>query len=82
MFPFVLLITVQLFFIKLFENKEIEIFKYSGLKNSNILKILSIFSMITGIFVILVFYGFSSNLKSIYLEFKSFTQVTENILLY
>ena len=37
MFPFILLITVQLFFIKLFENKEIEIFKYSGLKNSSII---------------------------------------------
>ena len=42
MFPFILLITIQLFFIKLFENKEIEIFKYSGLKNSSILNILSI----------------------------------------
>ncbi len=71
MFPFILLITVQLFFIKLFENKEIEIFKYSGLKNSSILKILSILSIITGIFVITVFYSFSSNLKNIYLEFKS-----------
>ena len=37
MFPFIFLITTQLFFIKLFENKEIEIFKYSGLKNSKIL---------------------------------------------
>ncbi len=71
MFPFILLITVQLFFIKLFENKEIEIFKYSGLKNSSILKILSTLSIITGIFVISVFYSFSSNLKNIYLEFKS-----------
>ena len=32
MFPFIFLITTQLFFIKLFHNKEIEIFKYSGLK--------------------------------------------------
>ncbi len=71
MFPFILLITVQLFFIKLFENKEIEIFKYSGLKNSNILKILSILSLITGIIIITIFYSFSSNLKNIYLEFKS-----------
>ncbi len=71
MFPFILLITVQLFFIKLFENKEIDIFKYSGLKNSSILKILSILSIITGIFIISVFYSFSSNLKNIYLEFKS-----------
>ncbi len=71
MFPFIMLITIQLFFIKLFENKEIEIFKYSGLKNSTIIKILSILSIITGIFIITIFYSFSSNLKNIYLEFKS-----------
>ncbi len=71
MFPFIMLITIQLFFIKLFENKEIEIFKYSGLKNSSILKILSVLSIISGIFIITVFYSFSSNLKNIYLEFKS-----------
>ena len=71
MFPFILLITVQLFFIKLFESKEIEIFKYSGLKNSKILTILSFLSILTGIFVITVFYNFSSNLKNIYLEIKS-----------
>ncbi len=71
MFPFILLITIQLFFIKLFENKEIEIFKYSGLKNSTILSIISILSFITGIFVVTIFYNFSSNFKNIYLEFKS-----------
>ena len=37
MFPFIILLTTQLTFIKLFENQEIEIFKYSGLKNSKIL---------------------------------------------
>ncbi len=58
MFPFILLITVQLFFVKLFDNKEIEIFKYSGLKNSTIIKILSILSITTGIFIITVFYSF------------------------
>ena len=71
LFPFILLITIQLFFIKFFENKEIEVFKYSGLKNSSILYILSILSMITGLFVITVFYNLSSNLKNIYLEIKS-----------
>ena len=71
MFPFILLITVQLFFIKLFESKEIEIFKYSGLKNSKILTILSFLSIVTGIFVITIYYNFSSNLKNIYLEVKS-----------
>ena len=71
LFPFILLITIQLFFIKFFENKEIEVFKYSGLKNSSILYILSILSVITGLFVVTVFYNLSSNLKNIYLEIKS-----------
>ena len=71
MFPFVLLIAIQLFFIKIFENKEIEIFKYSGLKNSKIIIILSNLSLITGILVVSIFYNFSSNLKNIYLNLKS-----------
>ncbi len=71
MFPFILLITVQLLFIKLFENKEIEIFKYSGLKNTKILIIICSLSLITGVFLISIFYNLSSNLKNIYLELKS-----------
>ena len=71
MFPFIFLITTQLFFIKLFENKEIEIFKYSGLKNTKILSILSIISFITSLLIITLFYNLSSNLKNIYLELKS-----------
>ena len=71
MFPFILLITIQLFFIKIFENKEIDIFKYSGLRNSNILFILGVLSLITGVFVISIFYNFSSNLKNVYLDLKS-----------
>tara|TARA_A100001015_G_scaffold297025_1_gene378012 strand:+ start:547 stop:1416 length:870 start_codon:yes stop_codon:yes gene_type:complete len=66
-----MLITVQLSFIKLFENQEIEIFKYSGLKNSKILSIISLLSLFTGAVVILIFYNLSSNLKNIYLEIKS-----------
>ena len=71
LFPFILLITVQLFFIKFFENKEIDIFKYSGLKNSTILYILSALSILTGVLIITAFYHLSSNLKNIYLEIKS-----------
>ncbi len=71
MFPFILLITIQLFFIKIFENKEIEIFKYSGLKNSKILYILGILSIATGIVVTILFYNLSSNLKNFYLGLKS-----------
>ncbi len=71
MFPFIFLITSQLFFIKLLNNNELNTLKYSGLKNSNILKILTIISFITSIFIIFAFYNFSSNLKNIYLELKS-----------
>ena len=71
MFPFILLITTQLFFIKLFNNNEIEIFKYSGLKNTKILAILSIITIFTGIIIVTLFYNFSSNFKNIYLKLKS-----------
>ncbi len=71
MFPFIFLISTQLFFIKLSENKEIEIFKYSGLKNISILSILSIISFLIGLLITLIFYNFSSSLKNFYLELKS-----------
>ncbi len=71
MFPFIFLISTQLFFITLFNNNEIEIFKYSGLKNSKILFIVSVLSFLSGLLIVAVFYNFSSNLKNFYLELKS-----------
>jgi lipopolysaccharide export system permease protein len=71
MFPFIFLISTQLFFVKLFENKELDIFKYSGLKNTNVLIILSTISFITAFLITILFYNFSSSLKNIYLELKS-----------
>ena len=71
MFPFIFFITTQLFFIKLFDNNEIEILKYSGLKNIKILGFLAIISFITGILITLLFYNFSSNLKNFYIDLKS-----------
>ena len=71
MFPFIFLIATQLFFIKLLENKELDIFKYSGLKNISILKIITTISFLTGLLITLIYYNFSSTLKNIYLELKS-----------
>ena len=71
MLPFIFLLTTQLFYINLFNNKEIEIFKYSGLKNSKILNIIGVLSLIFGILITSLFYNFSSSLKNIYLELKS-----------
>ena len=70
-FPFIFLISTQLFFIKLFNNDEIQIFKYSGLKNSKILMIVSFISLLISIIIISLFYNTSSNLKNFYLELKS-----------
>ena len=70
-FPFIILISTQLFFIKLFNNNEIQVFKYSGLKNSKILIIISFITFLLGILIITLFYNTSSNLKNLYLELKS-----------
>jgi len=71
MFPFIFLISTQFFFIKLFNNNELEVFKYSGLKNSSILIFLSAISFVIGVIIITIFYNFSANFKNFYLEKKS-----------
>tara|TARA_Y100000768_G_scaffold306336_1_gene240346 strand:- start:234 stop:1241 length:1008 start_codon:yes stop_codon:yes gene_type:complete len=71
MSPFIFLIAIQIFFIKLFDNSELVTLKYSGLKNSKIINILIILTFTTGILIITIFYYFSSNFKNLYLELKS-----------
>ena len=71
MFPFIFLISTQLFFITLFSNNQLSIFKYSGLKNSKILIIISFMSFILGMLIITLFYSFSSSLKNFYLDLKT-----------
>ena len=70
MLPFIFLITTQLFFIKLFNNNEIEIFKYSGLKNTSILQIFCIITIISGTFLTVALYNFSATFQNFYLEKK------------
>ena len=71
MFPFIFLIGTQFFFLKLFNNDEINIFKYSGLKNIKIISILSISSFLIGIITITIFYSLSSNLQHYYIQIKN-----------
>ena len=71
MFPFIFLIATQFFFLKLFNNNEIHIFKYSGLKNIKIINIISFVSFFIGILTITVFYSLSSNLQHYYLQVKN-----------
>ena len=51
MFPFIFLIGTQVFFVNLFTDNQINIFKYSGLKNSKILMIL----------VLITFFSWANN---------------------
>ena len=71
MFPFIFLISTQFFFIKLFNNNEINIFKYSGLRNFKIISIVGSLSLVLGFVIIFLFYNLSSNLQSYYLEIKN-----------
>ena len=71
MFPFIFLISTQFFFNTLFTNNEMNIFKYSGLKNTKIFSILAITTFFVGILIISIFYNLSSNLKNLYLGLKS-----------
>ena len=71
MFPFIFLISTQLFFNTLFTYDEMNIFKYSGLKNTKIFSILSFTIFFVGIIIISIFYNLSSNLKNLYLGLKS-----------
>tara|TARA_B100000161_G_scaffold163832_1_gene116824 strand:- start:240 stop:1124 length:885 start_codon:yes stop_codon:yes gene_type:complete len=71
MFPFIFLISTQFFFNNLLTDNEINIFKYSGLKNTKIFSILTITIFFIGILIISIFYNLSSNLKNLYLGLKS-----------
>ncbi len=70
MFPFIFLLSTQVFFFNIFEDNQIQVFKYSGLKNSQIIKIISLSSLLISVFIIFFFYNMSSSLKSYYLELK------------
>mgnify|MGYP003385923728 CR=1 FL=1 len=68
--PFIL--STQLFFIHLIDKNELQVFKYSGLNNIKIIKILGLYSFILGIIMVIFFYNGSSILKNSYLLIKKF----------
>ena len=69
--PFIFLLGTQVFFIQLIDKNELEIFKYTGLNNIKIVKILGIYSFVLGIVFVVVFYNISSILKNSYLLIKN-----------
>ena len=68
--PFIFLLGVMFFFINLFEKDEIELLRSHGIDNFKITTIISLVSLILGIAIIIVYYSFSANLKSLYLNLK------------
>ena len=70
-FPFIFLISAQFAFIKLMDQNEINVLKNFGLDNLKIIKILSFLSFIFGIFIITIYYNFSSSLKYSFLNLKN-----------
>ena len=70
-FPFIILIAAQLFFIDLIKKKENEIIKINNLDNFYLIKLLTICSFIFGIIIITIYYPISSKLKFIYFDIKN-----------
>ena len=71
LFPFIFLITTKFFYIYLNDRSEIEILKNNGVNYTKILSILSLLAFSIGVIILLVYYTFSSNLKSHYFNLKS-----------
>ena len=69
--PFIFLLSTQVFFIHLIEKNELQVFKYIGLNNIKIVKILSLYSFTLGIVLVIFFYNGSSILKNSYLLIKN-----------
>jgi len=69
-FPFLFFISTLLFFNNLLDDNELNIFKYTGLKNSTIIKIICVTTFALSLIIISVYYNFSSNLKNLYLSLK------------
>ena len=68
--PFIFLLGVMFFFINLFDRDEIELLRSHGINNLKITTIISVVSLIIGILLIVIYYSFSANLKSLYLNVK------------
>ena len=69
--PFIFLLSTQVFFIYLIDKKELEIFKYRGLNNFMIIKIISLYAFTIGIILIIFFYNASAVMKNSYLIIKN-----------
>ena len=70
-FPFIILISAQLFFIDLIKKKENELVKINNLDNFYLIRLLALCSFLFGLLIITVYYPISSKLKFIYFDIKN-----------
>ena len=70
-FPFIFLISTQFFFIQLIDKEEILVFKKHGITNTQVLKVIIMVSALIALFINIIFYNISSNLKFLYLDLKN-----------
>jgi len=70
-FPFIFLISTQLFFLDIINKNELEILKINGLSNLRITMTLFLTSIILGFVLVSVYYNISAKLKFSYLEIKN-----------
>ena len=70
-FPFIFLISTQMFFVNLFEKEELIVLKKHGVDNFVLIKILIITSLVCGILIVSLFYTISAQMKHSYLSFKN-----------
>ena len=70
-FPFIFLISVQMFFIKIIDSDELIAFKKFGLSNLKILSIIFATVLFLSILISMFFYNFSAQLKFSYLDIKN-----------
>ena len=69
--PFIFLLSTQIFFIYLIDKKELEVFKYNGLTNLKIIKIIGLYTFVMGLILIVFFYNISAVMKNSYLLIKN-----------
>ena len=70
-FPFIVLISTQLFFVDIIKRKENELIKVNSLDNFYLIKLLTFCSFIFGIIIITLYYPMSSKLKFFYFDIKN-----------
>ena len=69
--PFIFFITIIFFYLELIENNEIEILNINGISNLQIIYLITLVTILSGVFLLLFYYTLSSSFKSQYLDIKN-----------